>query len=166
MLEATSFYINKKFISTIWFRFIFLTFNYLFFYLLSYQSATISKVYGNLPVTSANLRFFSQVPYLFEPHPFFKFLDQKFLVIYTNSFESASPFVTNSFISLQCVSFNGYFINNTFLHQIYNYYDFFQQNYLFYKAFLFYFVNFFFEVIRRLKFVFVFQIPSLRKYCK
>lgn len=161
MLLSNKLYINKKFISTIWFRYIFFTYNFIFFFTIKTSKlANLSASLNALNNLQVQFKFFNKVPYLFDNSLFFNCFDSKFLVIYTNDFNNYTAIKNNSLLSLSLVSINGYFLNNNIFTYLSNIFKFFNDNYLFYQSFLFFFVRFFIKLVLRLKSTLILNINS------
>ena len=166
MLLVTKFYINQRLISAIWFRYIFLTYPYLFFFTIQTSKLSdLSVIFETLSNLQVNFKFFNKFSYIFDNTFFFNCINSKFFVIYTNSFDSyLSVTKFNNLLSLSLVSVNGYFLNNVFFFNLHNFYKFFNDNYLFYQSFLFYFIMYFIKFILRLKLTLILSINSFLKF--
>lgn len=161
MLLSNKFYINKNFISTIWFRYIFFSFNFLFFFTIKTSKlSSLVNSFNSLNDLQIKFKLFNNVPYLFDDNLFFNCFFSKFLVIYTNDFNSYISIKSDSLLSLSLVSIHGYFINNNIFSELNNIFKFFNDNYLFYQSFLFYFVRFFIKLILRLKYTLILNVKS------
>ena len=161
MLLFNNFYINKNFISTIWFRYIFFSFPYIFFFSIkTLKLSSLATSFNLLNNLQIKFKLFNKVPYLFDGNLFFNCFYYKFLVIYTNDFNNYISIKSDNLLSLSLVSIHGYFINNNIFSELHNIFQFFNDNYLFYQSFLFFFVRFFIKLILRLKCTLILNINS------
>lgn len=156
--------INKKFITILWFRYIFLTYNFLYFYNLdsnldknSYKNILNIISYHNDIIGSRSL--FS-LRGLFEKKSFFNFLNNNFLILQSNKF-IILPELSNNNILLQAISYKGYFIKSIMIQNINKYNLFYQNNYIFIKSYYSYFFVIIFKIILLLKKIVLFSIISL-----
>lgn len=162
MLLSNNFYINKNFVSTIWFRYIFFSFNYIFFFTIKTSKlSSLANLFNSLNNLQIKFKLFNKVPYLFDNNLFFNCFHFNFLVIYTNDFNNYINIQSDNLLSLSFIILNGYFINNNIFLDLHNIYKFFNKNYLFYQSFLFFFVRFFIKLILRLKVTLILNINSL-----
>ena len=122
--------------------------------------SSLANSFNSLNNLQIKFKLFNKVPYLFDDNLFFNCFYSKFLVIYTNDFNNYISIKSDNLLSLSLVSIHGYFINNNIFSELHNIFKFFNDNYLFYQSFLFFFVRFFIKLILRLKYTLILNINS------
>lgn len=150
--------IKRKFISNFWFRYLLLSYNYLYFFFFNknYDLNILSKEFI---LKGISFKFFYKMPYFFSKNIFFNSLGYNSLVIYSNSFLLDIP---TSNISLLSIVYKSFFVNNSFLFNINNYYRFFNNNYLFIKGYFSYFIFIFYSLMLNIYLTLNYIICSLK----
>lgn len=137
-------FINKIFLSSLWFRYIFLSFSYLFFYIINpLLDNNINIFLFNINKNTFNFGFkiIFSLRWLFNIKNF-NFLNRgKFLLIFSNDYGN---FIENKNLILYSISFSSYFININYFSKLYFINLFYKYNFYFLiKYNIYYLINIF-----------------------
>jgi hypothetical protein len=123
--------VQKKFEKNMWFKYIFLSFNILYFYKIeAVKCVNICTAVNELIVQkNIDYRIIDSGKFVFgNSNKYFNFLkNNKYLLLFTNTFKTL---VSNK-LKLFAISYYGRFINNNYLNRINNNYLFYSNNYYF-----------------------------------
>lgn len=157
MLIKKNIHINKKYIFNFWFRFVLLSYNYLYFYLIN-KMTNITLIKKNLLINKIPFIFSNKIPFIFSNNKFYYFLkNNKFIIIYSNNYLEINNLVLD--YPIYALIYCSFYLNSMYLNKMDIINKYYSNNLLVIKEYLSLLLN------KLYFFIFLFLQVLMISYC-